>query len=76
MVVDRPERRGREAILRIHTRHVPLTADVNLEELARRTSSFSGADLANLVNEAALMAACRGKMRVDRGSYGRRGGSR
>src|SRR2546421_9491948 len=65
VVVDRPERRGREAILRIHTRHVPLAPDVNLEELARQTPGFSGADLANLVNEAALVAARRGKTQVD-----------
>jgi cell division protease FtsH len=66
VTVDRPERRGREAILRIHTRNVPLAPDVNLEELARGTSGFSGADLANLVNEAALAAARRGKTQVDR----------
>jgi cell division protease FtsH len=66
VTVDRPERRGREAILRIHTRNVPLAADVNLEELARGTPGFSGADLANLVNEAALAAARRGKTQVDR----------
>jgi cell division protease FtsH len=65
-MVDRPERRGREAILRIHTRHVPLAPDVNLEELARQTPGFSGADLKNLVNEAALAAARRGKKQVDR----------
>ena len=69
VVVDRPERRGREAILRIHTRHVPLAADVNLEELARGTPGFSGADLANLVNEAALVAERRGKMQVDRHDF-------
>jgi cell division protease FtsH len=69
VVVDRPERRGREAILRIHTRHVPLAADVNLEELARGTPGFSGADLANLVNEAALMAARRDKTQVDRRDF-------
>ncbi|HLI08234.1 MAG TPA: ATP-dependent zinc metalloprotease FtsH [Ktedonobacteraceae bacterium] len=66
VAVDRPERRGREAILRIHTRNVPLAPDVNLEELARGTPGFSGADLANLVNEAALAAARHGKSRVDR----------
>jgi cell division protease FtsH len=66
VMVDRPERRGREAILRIHTRHVPLAPDVNLEELARQTPGFSGADLKNLVNEAALEAARRGKKQVDR----------
>src|SRR5712691_13124101 len=65
VVVDRPERRGREAILRIHARHVPLAPDVNLEELARQTPGFSGADLANLVNEAALVAARHGKTQLD-----------
>ena len=69
VVVDRPERRGREAILRIHTRNVPLAPDVNLEELARGTPGFSGADLANLVNEAALVAARRGKAQVDRHDF-------
>src|SRR5438128_7910532 len=58
VTVDLPERRGREAILRIHTRNVPLAPDVNLEDLARATPGFSGADLENLVNEAALAAAC------------------
>jgi cell division protease FtsH len=66
VMVDRPERRGREAILRIHTRNVPLAADVKLEELARMTPGFAGADLANLVNEAALAAARRGKKQVER----------
>jgi cell division protease FtsH len=69
VMVDRPERRGREAILHIHTRNVPLAADVNLEELARATPGFSGADLANLVNEAALAAARRGKTQVDRHDF-------
>ena len=69
VVVDRPERRGREAILRIHTRNVPLAPDVNLEELARQTPGFSGADLANLVNEAALQAARRGKTQVERRDF-------
>ncbi len=69
VVVDRPERRGREAILRIHTRNVPLASDVNLEELARGTPGFSGADLANLVNEAALAAARHGKTQVDRHDF-------
>jgi cell division protease FtsH len=69
VVVDRPDRRGREAILRIHTRQVPLAPDVNLEELARSTPGFSGADLANLVNEAALAAARKGKSQVDREDF-------
>lgn len=69
VTVDRPERRGREAILRIHTRNVPLAPDVNLEELARGTPGFSGADLANLVNEAALVAARREHAQVDRQDF-------
>ncbi|HEX6481001.1 MAG TPA: ATP-dependent zinc metalloprotease FtsH [Ktedonobacteraceae bacterium] len=69
VTVDLPERRGREAILRIHARNVPLTPDVNLEELARATPGFSGADLANLVNEAALAAARRGQTQVARKDF-------
>jgi cell division protease FtsH len=59
-----PDRAGRLAILRIHTRHTPLHEDVNLERLARLTTGMSGADLANLVNEAALCAARRNLERV------------
>jgi cell division protease FtsH len=69
ITVDLPERRGREAILRIHTRTVPLAADVNLADLARGTPGFSGADLENLVNEAALAAARRGKTQVSRQDF-------
>src|SRR5438128_1898402 len=69
ITIDLPERRGREAILRIHTRTVPLAADVNLADLARATPGFSGADLENLVNEAALTAARRGKTQVDRKDF-------
>ena len=59
ITVDNPDARGREAILNVHLRGKPLDKDVNLESLARRTPGFSGADLANLVNEAALLAARR-----------------
>src|SRR5207245_9855862 len=69
ITVELTERRGREAILRIHTRNVPLAPDVNLEDLARATPGFSGADLENLVNEAALTAARRGKTQVDRKDF-------
>ncbi len=57
VVVSRPDVRGREGILQVHTRKIPLAEDVDLSVLARATPGFSGADLANLVNEAALMAA-------------------
>jgi cell division protease FtsH len=57
VVVSRPDVRGREEILRVHTRKIPLSDDVNLSILARGTPGFSGADLANMVNEAALNAA-------------------
>src|SRR5262245_15687889 len=59
VVVNLPDRTGREAILKVHTRHVPLAPDTNLGEIAAVTSGFSGADLRNLVNEAALFAARR-----------------
>jgi len=57
VVVSRPDVRGREEILRVHTRKIPLSDDVDLTVLARGTPGFSGADLANMVNEAALAAA-------------------
>jgi cell division protease FtsH len=57
VVVNRPDVRGREEILRVHTRKIPLSEDVDLTVLARGTPGFSGADLANMVNEAALSAA-------------------
>jgi cell division protease FtsH len=59
VVVSRPDVRGREGILHVHTRKIPLAEDVNTSVLARATPGFSGADLANLVNEAALLAARR-----------------
>ncbi|MGQ9699226.1 MAG: ATP-dependent zinc metalloprotease FtsH, partial [Armatimonadota bacterium] len=59
IVVDHPDVNGRLAILKVHTKDKPLAPDVDLETLARRTPGFSGADLANLVNEAALLAARR-----------------
>ncbi len=57
VVVSRPDVRGREGILQVHTRKIPLAEDVDLSVVARGTPGFSGADLANLVNESALMAA-------------------
>ena len=59
-----PDVKGREGILRVHTRNIPLDEDVNLEILAKATPGFSGADLSNLVNEAALLAARKGKNKV------------
>lgn len=64
ILIDRPDVRGREAILRVHIKEKPLAGDVNLEILAKRTPGFTGADLANLVNEAALLTARRGKNAV------------
>jgi cell division protease FtsH len=64
VLVDRPDIYGREAILKIHSKNVPLSRDVNLRQIAARTPGFVGADLANLVNEAALLAARRNKEKV------------
>jgi cell division protease FtsH len=61
VVVDRPDKSGREAILRVHSKTVQLAEDVDLAKLAARTPGFAGADLANLVNEAALLAARRNR---------------
>jgi len=65
VVVPRPDVRGREGILRVHTRKVPLSDDVDVFKLARSTSGFAGADIENLVNEAALLAARRNKEKVE-----------
>jgi cell division protease FtsH len=65
VLVDKPDVRGREAILRIHARQVKLAANVDLAVVAVRTAGFAGADLANLVNEAALLAARRDKTAVE-----------
>ncbi|HEY8685187.1 MAG TPA: ATP-dependent zinc metalloprotease FtsH, partial [Chloroflexota bacterium] len=67
--VDPPDRQGREAILKIHTRHIPLASDVDLGDIARATPGMSGADLANLANEAALAAARRGESQVTRANF-------
>ena len=61
IVVPNPDVIGRERILKVHVRKVPLAPDVDLKVVARGTPGFSGADLMNLVNESALMAARRGK---------------
>jgi cell division protease FtsH len=65
VVVDRPDVRGREAILRVHARHVRLAPEVSLQVIAARTPGFAGADLANILNEAALLAARKGKDAVE-----------
>ncbi|HUP45866.1 MAG TPA: ATP-dependent zinc metalloprotease FtsH [Thermoanaerobaculia bacterium] len=64
VVVDLPDLKGREGILRVHTRNIPLAEDVDMAVIARGTPGFSGADLANLVNEAALNAARYDKKKV------------
>jgi cell division protease FtsH len=65
VVVPRPDVKGREMILKVHAKKVPLAQNVNLETMARGTPGFSGADLSNVVNEAALLAARRGKEVVE-----------
>ncbi|MFP4496822.1 MAG: ATP-dependent zinc metalloprotease FtsH [Vulcanimicrobiota bacterium] len=65
VVVDKPDVKGREAILKVHSRGKPLSADVDLELLGKRTPGFSGADLENLLNEAALLAARLNKDKIE-----------
>ncbi|TET42535.1 MAG: ATP-dependent metallopeptidase FtsH/Yme1/Tma family protein, partial [Dehalococcoidia bacterium] len=65
VILDRPDINGRIAILKVHTNGKPLSESVNLEMLAKETAGFSGADLANLVNEAAILAARRDKKVID-----------
>jgi len=69
VVVPRPDVKGREGILKVHTRRVPVADDVNIELLARQTPGFAGADLENIVNEAALLAARKNKERVDMSDF-------
>ena len=69
VLVDKPDVRGREAILRIHVKMVKLAENVDLSVIAARTAGFAGADLANLVNEAALLAARHDKPAVDRNDF-------
>ncbi|MBL8040049.1 MAG: ATP-dependent zinc metalloprotease FtsH, partial [Chthonomonas sp.] len=64
LVVDPPDARGREAILKIHSKGKPFDSDVDLEKIAFRTPGFTGADLANVMNEAALLAARRNRLKV------------
>ena len=69
VLVDKPDIRGREDILRIHAKGVKLSAEVDLRIVAARTAGFAGADLANLVNEAALLAARSDKQTVDQADF-------
>lgn len=69
VVVPNPDITGREKILKVHARKVPLAGDVKLKNIARGTPGFSGADLANLVNEAALLAARRGRRVVGNSEF-------
>lgn len=69
VVVDRPDVKGREGILKVHTRNIPLAEDVNLEILAKGTPGLAGAELANLVNEAALLGARKNKKKVDMNDF-------
>jgi cell division protease FtsH len=69
IVVNPPDVKGREGILEVHTTEIPLASDVELAVIARSTPGFSGADLANLVNEAALRAAGFNKMKVDMADF-------
>jgi cell division protease FtsH len=64
VVMDRPDRRGREEILKVHVRGKPLEPDVDLETVAKSTPGFVGADIENLVNEAAILAARRNKLSI------------
>ncbi len=69
VIVPHPDAKGREGILKVHTRKVPLGDDVDITKLARSSPGFAGADLENLVNEAALLAARRNKDKVDMGDF-------
>jgi len=69
VVVDMPDVRGREMILRVHCRKIPLLDDVRLDVIAKATPGLAGADLANIVNESALLAARRNKSRVDMSDF-------
>ncbi len=69
VLVDRPDKQGREDILKVHVKHVRLGADVDLKQIASITPGFVGADLANLVNEAALLAARKGKSVVGQDEF-------
>lgn len=69
VIVPQPDVKGRLEIIKVHTRNIPLDEKVNLEQIARGTPGFSGADLANLVNEAALLAARKSKVKVEMSDF-------
>src|SRR5205085_301432 len=69
VLVDRPDKRGREKVLEIHSKEVKLGTDVDLKSIAARTPGFAGADLANVVNEAALLAARKNRDAVTRADF-------
>lgn len=69
VIVDMPDFRGRKGILEVHTRHLPLSDDVDLKKIAQGTPGFAGADLANMVNEAALQAAKLNKNKVEMSDF-------
>lgn len=69
IVIDHPDAKGREAILRVHLRGKPIAEDVDIEKLAKQTAGFSGADLANMVNEAAILAARKNKTKIDMSDF-------
>jgi cell division protease FtsH len=69
IAIDKPDLKGRAQILAVHTRYVALASEVDLTEIAARTPGFAGADLANVVNEAALLAARRGKSQVQMSDF-------
>ena len=69
VLVDRPDVKGREAILKVHIRKIKADDDIDLKHLARLTPGFVGADLANLVNEAALLAARKNRNRVAKAEF-------
>jgi cell division protease FtsH len=69
VIVNKPDLKGRELILKVHTRKTPLAPDVNLDNIAKGTPGFSGADLENLVNEAALQAARHDKLKIEQADF-------
>jgi cell division protease FtsH len=69
VVIDAPDAKGREAILKVHVKNKPVAAEVKLEVIAKRTPGFSGADLANVANEAALLAARRNKNKLEMSEF-------